>query len=195
MMMELRGFVSDKLKLAGIKGMASGFADIANSYINYGALKTEAGNLQLQAGDKFIQANAVELRAQEAANNLRRQFIGAVGGATYNAAARGVKVTSANLQDNIQRSAGELGEDISKSKRNAQMQANTLRAEGLRLNTLSKITKRNAKATLVSGFLNGISGLTSGYASYKMGEEIGGEAMSGSGWNPAVSAPAKNPRR
>lgn len=178
---ETRGLISDRLKLAGMQSMASGFADIANGFINYGALKTEAGNLELQA-------DSIELQAQEAANNLRRQFIGAIGDATYNAAARGVKVTSANLQDNIQRSAGELSEDIRKKKESAKRKADDLRLQ-------AKITRRNAKAARVSGFLNGISGLASGFSAYSAGNAIGGENMSGSGWNPATSAPARKPGR
>lgn len=164
---ETRGFISNQMKLSGVQGMASGFADIANGYINYGALKTEAGNLQ-------IQADSIELQAQEAANNLRRQFISAVGDATYNAAARGVKVTSANLQQNIQRSSGELSEDIRKNKENAKMKADNLRLQ-------AKLTKRNAKTSLVSGFLNGISGIAGGYATYKMGSSIGNMDGQGSG--------------
>lgn len=192
---ETRGFVSDTLKMSGVKSMASGFADIANSFINYNALKIDAGNMNLQAGDKFIQANAVELQAQEAANNLRRQFIGAVGNATYNAAARGVKVTSANLQDDIQRSAGELDEDIRKKKKNAAMKASNLRAEGMRLNSMAKITKRTAKAQRFSGILGGMSNIMSGVAGYAAGGSIAGENMSGqsSGWNPATSAPSAKP--
>lgn len=170
---ETRGFVADKLKLSGMQSMASGFADMANGYINYGALK-EAGNLQ-------IQAESIELQAKQQANNLRRQFIGAVGDATYNAAARGVKVTSANLQDNIQRSSGELSEDIRKSNLNAQMKADNLRSQ-------AKLMKRNAKTSLVSGFLKGISGVATGYSDYKKGSSIGEQ-----GWNPKTSAPARKP--
>lgn len=178
---ETRGLISDRLKISGMQSMASGFADIANGFINYGALKTEANNLDLQA-------DSIELQAQEAANNLRRQFIGAIGDATYNAAARGVKVTSANLQDNIQRSSGELSEDIRKNKESAKMQANNLRLQ-------ADITRRNAKTARVSGFLNGISGIASGYSAYSMGSSIAGENMSGqsSGWNPATSAPSRKP--
>lgn len=178
---ETSGFISTQMKLSGLQSMASGFADIANGYINYGALKTEANNLDLQA-------ESIEIQAQEAANNLRRQFIGAVGSATYNAAARGVKVTSANLQDNIQRSSGELSEDIQKNKENARMQADNLRLQ-------AKLTRRNAKTARVSGFLSGISGIAGGFATYSMAGSVGGENMSGqsSGWNPATSAPSRKP--
>ena len=145
----------------GAQTMASGFASMANSYINYGALRVEAGNLN-------IQADQVELRAQEQANALRKQFIGAIGNATYNAAARGVKVSSANLQQNIERSAGEMDEDIRKSKKSASMQASNLR-------TQAKMAKQGAKSALVSGILGGISDIALGYGIYSSGaEDMGG---------------------
>lgn len=180
---ETRGLISDQLKISGVKSMASGFAGIANAMINYSALKVEAGNMNLQA-------NSIELQAQEAANNLRRQFIGAVGSATYNAAIRGVKVSSANLQQNIERSSGEMDEDIRKSKKNASMKAANLR-------TQAKIMKRTAKAQRFSGILGGISDIMGGVASYGAGSDIGGEDMSGqsSNWNPLKSAPSRKPTR
>lgn len=182
---ETRGLISDELKSSGLKTMASSFADVANSYINYKALNVQAGTYKLQA-------NAIELQAQQQANNLRQQFIGAVGNANYNAAARGVKVSSQNLQQNIERSAGDLDEDVRKMKKNAGMQADNLR-------TQAKITKRNAKATLVSGILNGVAGASEGYDTYSLGRKIGGsdtEDMSDyESWNPAKSAPARKPKR
>lgn len=160
----------------GTQTMASGFASIANAYINYGALKVEAGNLNIQATDKYLQADQVELQAQEKANALRKQFIGAIGNAQYNAAARGVKVSSANLQQNIERSAGEMDEDIRKSKKSAGMQADTLRMQGRSLRTQAKMAKQGAKSALVSGILGGISDLAMGYGIYNSGsvENMGG---------------------
>lgn len=157
-LLSLAGY-SDNEAIGG-QVMASSFAQLANSYINYNALKVEAGGLNLQA-------DAVELEAQEQANALRKQFIGAIGNATYNAAARGVKTSSANLQQNIERSAGEMDEDIRKSKKNASMKAATLR-------TQAKIAKRAAKAELVSGTLGTISDLAAGFAMYNMPENMGG---------------------
>lgn len=175
---ETMGFISNELKSSGLKTMASGFASMANSFINYNALKIEANNLNMQA-------DTIELQAQQRANNLRRQFIGAVGNANYNAAARGVKVTSANLQDNIQRSAGEIDEDIRKNNLNASMRADTLRLQ-------SKITKRNAKAMRFSGLLGGVSDIVQGYNDYNLGKNWGLEDMYGqSSYNPATTAPAR----
>lgn len=151
---------------AGARTMASGFASMANAFVNYGALRIEAGNFSLQAGDKFIQADQVEQYAQEQANALRKEFIGAIGNATYSAAARGVKVTSANLQQNIQRSAGEMDEDIRKSKKSAKMQADNLRMQGRNLQTQAKIAKQGAKSALVGGILGGISDIALGAGIY-----------------------------
>lgn len=175
----------------GTQTMASGFASMANAYINYGALKVEAGNLNIQATDKYLQANQVELQAQEQANALRKQFIGAIGNATYNAAARGVKVSSANLQQNIERSAGEMDEDIRKSKKAAGMQAETLRMQGKSLRTQAKMAKQGAKSALVTGILGGISDLAMGYGIYNSGtvENMGG-TKSGK-----VSVPTRKPTR
>lgn len=175
----------------GTQTMASGFASMANAYINYGALKVEAGNLNIQATDKYLQANQVELQAQEQANALRKQFIGAIGNATYNAAARGVKVSSANLQQNIERSAGEMDEDIRKSKKAAGMQAETLRMQGKSLRTQAKMAKQGAKSALVSGVLGGISDMALGYGIYSSGavENMGGTKTG------KVSVPARKPTR
>ena len=160
---------------AGARTMASGFASMANAFVNYGALRIEAGNFSVQAGDKFIQADQVEQYAQEQANALRKEFIGAIGNATYGAAARGVKVTSANLQQNIQRSAGEMDEDIRKSKKSAKMQADNLRMQGRNLQTQAKIAKQGARSALVGGILGGISDIALGAGIYSSGaENMGG---------------------
>ena len=144
---------------AGAQTMASGFASLANAYIDYNALRVQSGNLN-------IQADEVELQAQQQANALRKQFIGAIGNATYSAAARGVKVTSANLQQNIERSAGEMDEDIRKAKKSASMKAGSLR-------TQAKMAKVGAKTALVSGILGSVSDMALGYGIYNSGTKTG----------------------
>lgn len=183
----------DLNRYVGAQTMASGFASMANGYINYSALRIDAGNLNIQAGDKMVQADQVELQAQQQANALRKQFIGAIGNAQYNAATRGVKVTSANLRQNMERSAGEMEEDIRKSKKSASMQAANLRMQGQSLRTQAKMAKQGAKSQLVSGILGGISDLALGYGIYSSGAESM-QGQSG-GWNPAKSAPASKPTR
>lgn len=174
----------------GRQTMASGFASIANSRVNYSALKTEAANLRIQATDKFIQADEVELQAQEQANALRKQFIGALGNAQYSAAARGVKVTSANLRQNMERSAGELDEDIRKSKKSAKMQANALRLRGMNLATQAKVAKQAGKAQFVSGILGGISDIAMGYNIYSSGAENMGRTKTNSAGTEAFAQSA-----
>ena len=186
----ISGDDEDTNTFAGKQTMASGFASMANAYINYGALRTAAGNYNIQATDKFIEADQVELQAQEQANSLRKQFIGAIGNATYNAAARGVKVGSANLQQNIQRSAGELDEDIRKSKKSAGMQADTLRMQGKTLQTQAKMAKVGARSALVSGVLGGISDVAMGYNIYKSGSENMGGTKTGK-----IEVPTRKPTR
>lgn len=156
---ETKGLISFQLKSSGIKSMTSGFADIANGYINYTALNTESGFLRNQA-------DAVELAAKEEANLLREEFIGAVGNATYDAARRGVKVTSANLRDNIQRSSIDVNSDIRKQEENASSQARMMRLR-------AKNMKRTAKSSLVSGILGGAAGMAQGAATYGYGKNIG----------------------
>ena len=171
----ISGDDGDIYHYAGARTMASGFASMANAFVDYTALRINAGNFGVQAGDKFIQADQVEQYAQEQANALRKEFIGAIGNATYNAATRGVKVSSANLQQNIQRSAGEMDEDIRKSKKSAKMQAENLRMQGRNLQTQAKIAKMGARSALVSGVLGGISDLALGAGIYNMGaENMGG---------------------
>lgn len=194
--MDFTGLLSDIYgddinSYAGSQTMASGFASMANAFVDYNALKIQAGNLGIQATDKFIQADQVELQAQEQANALRKEFIGAIGNATYNAAARGVKVSSANLQQNIEQSAGEMDEDIRKSKKAAGMQADTLRMQGRSLKTQAKMAKQGAKSALVSGILGGISDMALGYGIYSSG----GERLKGSGYDPKKSAPPRKPTR
>lgn len=183
----------DVNRYVGSQTMASGFASMANAYINYGALRVDAGNYNIQATDKYLQAEQVELMAQEQANALRKQFIGAIGNATYNAAARGVKVSSANIQQNIEQSSKEIDEDIRKSKKSAKMQAENLRMQGESLRTKAKMARQGAKSALIGGILGGISDLALGYGIYSSGAE----SMSGQsgGWNPAQSAPASKPKR
>ena len=175
----------------GAQTMASGFASMANAYVNYGTLRTAAGNYKIQATDKFLEAEQVELQAQEQANALRKEFISAIGNAQYNAAARGVKVSSANLQQNIENSAGEMYEDIRKAKKSASMRADTLRMQGRALQTQARMTRQGAKSALVSGVLGGISDLALGYGIYNSGavENMGG-TKSGK-----VPVPTRKPTR
>lgn len=126
-------------------GLASSFSGMAGSIIDYSALRTDARNLNIQAG-------TVELQAKQRANQLRQQFIESAGAYMFGAAQRGIAVQSGSVQANLQRSSEALGKDIQTMQQNAALQAGAYRAQ-------AKIAKIKARAGLVSGIANGIGGI------------------------------------
>lgn len=152
---DLYGRSSKQSYLSAGTSAASGFAQIANASLNYSAL-----NIQSDFTD--IQAASVEVQALERANILRKSFLEASGSMIAGAAQRGIKTTSANVMDNLEGSAAAVGHDIQKMNKNAALQADVLR-------TQAKMSRRNAKASLVSGVLNSFSSLTSAGASFYSG--------------------------
>lgn len=139
-------------KLAYGSSLASSFSNMVGSYIDYQALRTDAKNFNIQAGN-------VELQAKQRANQLRQQFIDASGAYMFNAAQRGIAVQSGSVQANLQRSSEALGKDIQTMQQNASLQAGALRAQG-------KIAKAKARAGLVSGIAGGISNIAMSTAGY-----------------------------
>lgn len=123
---------------------ASALASIVGSKINYDLMKVQNNNLG-------IQANQIELQAQQELNQYRQQFINNVSQLQYNATRRGIKQSSSSLQDNMEQSAKNLGEDFSTIKSNANLQANTLRSQ-------QKINKRVNRANLYNGIFGTIMG-------------------------------------
>jgi hypothetical protein len=154
-LLELAG---NNYQYASYAGAAGAFAQMASGVMNYQALKTDAYGLQ-------VQANSVELQAQQRANMLREQFINSVGAYQMNAAQRGVSVGSGSVRNNIETSAGSLGKDIATIKKSAGLQANALRAQ-------SKVAKWQGRSALVSGVLSGISSAASAYSNYSIGNEL-----------------------
>lgn len=156
-LLELAG---DNYKWSAYAGAAGAFAQMASAGMNYQALQTNAAALKAQA-------NSVELQAQQKANMLREQFIGAVGAYQMNAAQRGVSVGSGSVRDNIEGSAMSLGKDIQTMKRNSQLQADAIR-------TQAKVAKFQSRSALVSGMLSGISQAFGAYSNYQMGSKLSG---------------------
>lgn len=154
-LLELAG---NQYKWSSYAGAAGAFAQMANGYMNYEALKTNANALK-------VQANSIELQAQQRANQLREQFISSVGTYKASAAQRGVSVGSGSVMDNIESSSISLGNDIATMKKNAQLQAGALR-------TQAKVARRQGKSAMVSGILSGLSSAASAYSNYKIGNEL-----------------------
>lgn len=142
----------------GALSMAGGFADIAGSMIDYQALKGEMSNYR-------IQANQVELQAKQRANQLREQFLGAVGQYTTNASRRGISIASGSVRQNIESSAISLGKDIQRQDENARMQANVLRGQ-------AKVYQRQAKGKMYKNIANSINSMIGGYQNYQMGSTL-----------------------
>ena len=156
----LLNFASSEYGKGAMSNFAAAFAQMAGGYMNYRALRMNASELKLQA-------NNIELQAQERANQLREQFISAVGSYQMGAAQRGVSVGSGSVRNNIESSAMSLGNDISKIKKSSQLQANALRAQ-------AKVSKLQAKSAAVSGVLDGVNSIGKGIMNLYTGSIIGG---------------------
>lgn len=133
--------------------MAGSFADAVGSVIDYSALKGELTNYK-------IQANQVELQAKQRANQLREQFLGAVGQYTYGASARGISVKSGSVRQNIESSAMSLGKDIQRQEENARMKANVLRSQ-------AKVLKHKGKSQMYANISKSAIQMAMGYSDYK----------------------------
>lgn len=140
----------NKIGLAG--GLASSFADVVGSFVDYSTL---TGN----ASDYYIQAGNVELQAKERANMLRQQYISAAGNYIQNAAMRGINVNSGSVRSNLESSAINMGKDIQTMNKNATMQAKALRSQ-------AKISNIAAKGAMLSGVFGGISSVAGPVGSY-----------------------------
>lgn len=144
---DLRKYVGKEYYKAGWQSLASGFAQVASGAIDYSALKTDAYGLE-------VQADATLVRAEQQANLLREEFIGAMGSALYGSTRRGVRASSNFVQGNIERSSEDVGKDIALNRQNARMQANALRSQ-------AKIMKRRGKAQMVGTIMSGVSSAAS----------------------------------
>lgn len=139
-------------KREGALTMASGFANAVGSVIDYSALKGELGNYK-------VQANQIELQAKQRANQLREQFLGAVGSYSINVARRGVSVNSGSARLNIERSAMSLGKDIQRQEENAKMQAQALRQQ-------AKILKHQGRSQMYGTIAKSALQMASGFETY-----------------------------
>lgn len=128
-----------------VAGLGSTFSSLAGSLINYGALRTDAASLYVQAGE-------VQVQAKQRANQLREQFINATGSYMLGAAQRGIAVQSGSVKSNIERSAENLGKDIDTMQRNADMKS-------LALSTQANIAKKKASSMMRAGYANAVAGV------------------------------------
>lgn len=130
-------------KLAGAAQGIQGLAQMASAYAGY----TQTG---IQADWLKLQADQVGIQAEQKANMLREHLFGTISNAMAGYAARGVDVGSGSAMRQAELALKEGGQDLQQLKRNADMEASTLRAQ-------AKIMKAGAKAGMVGGMLSGFS--------------------------------------
>lgn len=147
-------------KREGASTMASGFADAVGSIIDYSALKGELSNYR-------IQADQIELQAKQRANQLREQFLGAVGSYTAGASRRGISVSSGSVRQNIESSAISLGKDIQRQQENARMKAQSLRQQ-------AKIDKHRGKSQMYGTIAKSALKMGSGFETYMDASQLQG---------------------
>lgn len=144
---------------SAVEYAASGFSKIAGGIINYNALKADAAQLKTEA-------NSIELQAKERANMIRQQFIEAAGAYQLNAAQRGISIGSMSVRDNLEHSAGAMGEDIRKMEKSAELKANALRSQ-------AKIAKIRGKYGMLQSFVEGANDI---YKSFDQASSMKGGA-------------------
>lgn len=139
-----------KEKMSWGMSMASQFSALGSMIDTYQADRLNA--------DQAYTVSALELQALQQANQVRQQFINAMGNTIYGAQRRGVRVSSANVRDNLMRSSEALGKDVQTLYQNVQAKADVLRAR-------EKMNKSRAKYGLMTNVLNQLSNIGATYVS------------------------------
>lgn len=129
-------------------GMASLFTRGMGAILDYSALKQDLKNYNLQIKGTELATQNVELQATQIANRLRQEYIESAGNYAYNAARRGVAVSSGSVQSGLRRGAEELGKNIQDINRNAEIEKKNLEMQKVALKAQKKIQKYQARAGL-----------------------------------------------
>jgi hypothetical protein len=112
--------------------------------------------LKLQAGQKDVQAKALQVKAEQEANVLREQYSQAAGAYTYGMARRNVKVGEGAGRQNLEISAKEVGQDIMTMRDNAKYQADLIRADAQRMREGAEDLKEIVKWERIGDLFEGI---------------------------------------
>lgn len=140
-------------------GMASLFTKGMGAVLDYSALKQDLKNYNLQIKGTELASQNVEIQATQMANRLRQQYIEQAGNYAYNAARRGVDVSSGSVQSNLRRTAEEMGKDVQNINRNAEIEKKNLEMQRVALKAEKKIKKYQARAGLaMTGLDLGVQG-------------------------------------
>ena len=152
---DLITLAEDKYNQAGVygktsyaSGMASLFTQGMGAILDYSALKQDLKNYNLHIKGTELGMQSVELQATQMANKLRQQYIEQAGNYAYNAARRGVAVSSGSVQSNLRRTAEEMGKDVQNINREAEIEKKNLQMQKVALQAEKKIKKYQARAGL-----------------------------------------------
>ena len=93
------------------------------------------------------------------ANRLRESYLQAAGNYAYNAARRGVAVSSGSVQSNLRKTAEDMGKKVQSINREAELEKKNLEMRKVVLKAQKKISKYQARANLaMTGLDLGIQG-------------------------------------
>lgn len=126
-------------------GMASMFTKAMGSILDYTALKQELKNYDLQTFGTALASQNVEVQATQMANKLRQSYIESAGNYVYNAARRGIDVSSGSVRSNLQRTSEELGKNVQDIQRNAEIEKKNLQMQAVAQQATKKIKKAQGK--------------------------------------------------
>jgi hypothetical protein len=119
-----------------VSNMPSLIGGLGNLYIAHRQMNMpdiDYDVLNLKADQRDIEAKQVELQVKQDANELRRQFVQAMGEYQYGASKRGVKVGEGSAGENIERSSIDLGKDVQEMETEAGYKTKQLRMDADRL--------------------------------------------------------------
>lgn len=129
-------------------GMASLFMQGMGAILDYSALKQDLKNYNLQMKGVDLQSQNVEIQATEMANRLKESYIQAAGNYAYNAARRGVAVSSGSVQAGLRKTAEDTGKKVQSINREAELEKKNLEMQKVALKAQKKISKYQARSKL-----------------------------------------------
>lgn len=136
-----------------MSGLAGTFTQMMGGILDYSALKQDLKNYNLHIKGTELGMQNVELQATQMANKLRQQYIEQAGNYAYNAARRGVAVSSGSVQAGLRRTAEDMGKDVQNIQRNAEIEKKNLQMQKVALQAEKKIKKYQARGNLAMSIL------------------------------------------
>lgn len=167
----MQGWMGNGYNMAGLSYSMAAFSDLAGAGSEYANGKIAAANYRIQAGNMRGAASDVEIAARDSANALRKKYLGAIGSATAAAAARGADVNAAGgvLQQDLERSSMELGDDMATMERNASRKAKSMRTQAEIYEKMAKGHEKSSKWLMASKLFSGVTNLGVGLALMGLG--------------------------